>query len=111
MVGPYLSRREIVAELGSPVWDDDEKQWYVADSATLGVLGLCAVHRDAVCSFYVNPDSRRQTIGYALLHHVTSRHDVLTATATDASRDLFGYLGFVEVGTRGRFTLMRRETP
>ena len=109
LVGPLLSRREIVKELGNAVWDDDGKQWTVA-IADNEVLGICAAHQNAVCSFYVKPGNRGMTIGYALLHEcLKANQEVTSAVATDASYDLFDAAGFKETGSRGKYKLMTRE--
>ena len=42
LVGPFLSRREIVAEIGAPIWDDDGKDWFVARRGKK-VLGFAAL--------------------------------------------------------------------
>src|SRR6476660_7482873 len=112
VVGPFLSRREIVAELGQPVWDEDSKLWLVAKAGGGETLGLVAV-RDGreICSFYVTPGSRGRLVGTALLHQAVTTAGLgkeLRATATDASLELFTLFGFVETGTRGRYHLMRR---
>jgi hypothetical protein len=109
LVGPMLSRREIVAELGGPVWDDDQKRWQLAVTESGDVLAMLAVKNGEVCSFYVTPGSRGLSVGYAMLHHASRGHDgPMKATATDASRQLFLDAGFTETGQRGRFHLMRR---
>lgn len=110
LLGPLLSRREIVAELGSPVWDEDGKVWQVAVTDSGDVLGMVAL-RDGteICSFYVVPDSRGLTVGYALLYRaLRDRTDPMKATVTDASLALFSAAGFVETGQRGRYHVMRR---
>jgi L-amino acid N-acyltransferase YncA len=111
LVGPLLSRREVVAELGGPVWDDDEKIWQVAVSESGEVLGMVAARGGEICSYYVTPGSRGLSVGYALLNRMMTRHvgTSCRATATDASLPLFQQAGFKETGTRGRFHLMRKE--
>jgi hypothetical protein len=109
LVGPLLSRREIVKELGNPVWDDDGKQWTVAIAGD-DVLGICAAHKKSICSFYVKPGNRGMTIGYALLYECLKNNpDVTNAVATESSCDLFVAAGFTQTGERGRYKLMTRE--
>lgn len=110
-VGPFLSRREIVAELGSPVWDDDDKEWFVAVEENGDVQGIVGVRSTEVCSLYVTPAGRGRLIGCALLHQALTSVGAereLRATATERGRELFLLFGFAETGTRGRYYLMRR---
>lgn len=108
IVGPFLSRREIVAELGAPVWDDDGKRWWVA-VADEAVLGLVALKGREVCSFYVEPGSRGAAIGYALVRSaLAGESGDVKAVATPASRDMFESFGFRETGRRGRYHVMER---
>jgi L-amino acid N-acyltransferase YncA len=111
-VGPWLASRDVAAETGSVLWDDPGKVWSVARSHDGRTLGVAALHRDAVCSLYVEPSSRGQMVGFALLRSLVAHATgPLRATATEDSRDLFTALGFTETGTRGRYSLMRREAP
>jgi hypothetical protein len=41
VMGPFLSRREVVAAVGGPIWDEDGKTWIVARTRG-GVDGFCA---------------------------------------------------------------------
>lgn len=109
VLGPWLSRREVVDELGGPVWDDDGKEWYVAHNED-GPLGMVAVHRRTVCSLYVAPGARGQLAGTTLLVRALIDHQgELKAMATDASLPLFSSAGFREVGARGRYHRMVRK--
>lgn len=111
LLGPVLSNREVVAELGAPVWDDDAKVWFVATSKdTYELLGMVSIRGREVCSLYVLPGSRGYLIGYALLNAAVTKAGVspLRATATPAGRNLFERFGFIESGTRGRFFIMKR---
>jgi len=65
LAGPFLSRREIVKELGGPIWDEDGKLWFfamrkgkVAGFATMTVKGQINVFQEA----YVLPEYRGQGI-------------------------------------------------
>lgn len=112
ILGPLLSRREVVEDLGSPVWDEDGKQWHAAIEDTSNhVLGMVGVNGNTVASFYVRPGSRGKSIGYALLHRAIDKAErtILKATVTDAALALFEMAGFKETGRRGRFHIMNRE--
>jgi GNAT superfamily N-acetyltransferase len=108
-VGPFLSRRAIVAELGHPVWDDDDKQWIAAvseDGETFGIVGRRGAD---VCSLYVDPDRRGLLVGAALLNAAADVDEPLRATVTESAVDLFTDLGFTPTGSRGRYTTMTRK--
>lgn len=109
-LGPWLSRREIVEELGGPVWDDDDKHWIIASNENDGLLGMVAYRRGTVCSLYVTTGARGQLVGTTMVVRLILRHpDVkLKAIATDASHHLFEQCGFKETGTKGRYRLMER---
>ncbi len=109
-VGPWLASREVAAETGSVLWDDPHKVWAVARAADKRTLGVAALYQGTVCSLYVEPSSRGQMVGYSLLRFIVGKANrPLRATATDNSRPLFAALGFIEIGTRGRYTLMQQE--
>lgn len=111
LVGPFLSRREVVRELGGPMWDDDDKVWFVAITESDEVLGTVAIRKEEVCSLYVVPGSRGRLVAHALLRQCLSRsdHRPLRATATESSRALFIEASFTEVGTKGRYFKMERQ--
>jgi len=112
-MGPFLSRREVVAELGSPVWDDDGKQWLIARTSE-DVFGFVSVQPFAktvwVRSFYVVPDARQEAIGAALIQRVLDLWPAtpLKATATEASVNLVAAYGFHPTRSKGAFTTMER---
>lgn len=108
LLGPFLARRAVVREIGGPVWDDDDKTWFVARSADL-VVGFCAARptgtRTAYLSAYVLPDRRRRGVYRALWR---ARREAFPgpaqATCTAASLPLFLAHGWTVAGTRGAYT-------
>jgi GNAT superfamily N-acetyltransferase len=112
-LGPYLSRRDIVAEIGAPIWDDDGKEWFVArvgrKVAGFAALKTVGKHRSLV-SAYVLPDFRRRGIYRELvvarLAHVDN--GPLKAVATEASVPTLKWAGLKATGARGKFTVMER---
>lgn len=113
VLGPLLSRREVVSELGAPVWDDNDKKWLIAVTDLDEVLGMIAVRAGReMCSFYVTPNSRGRSVGYALLHNAIlgTNNRPLKATVTAAGLSVFNLAGFSETGKRGAFHLLSRET-
>jgi hypothetical protein len=109
LMGPYLARREIVAELGGHLWDDDDKTWFVA---TIGcrVAGFCAARPAArgvttYLSAYVLPEHRRGCVYRELW---MARREAFPgpaqATCTAASLPIFTAAGWTVTGTKGRYT-------
>lgn len=118
LLGPFLSRREIVAELGAPVWDDDEKTWFVVHikGAVAGFRAVTVKGRVATfCSAYVLPAHRRQGIYAALiadaLDYARGVADSAKATVRADAAPALKAAGFKATGTRGQFTLMERALP
>lgn len=111
LVGPFLSRREIVGELGTPVWDDDDKKWTVAQgSDDFEVYGVLSVKRNVISSLYVVPGHRGQMVATTmLLKLLQGSEKKLRAHATPVSVVLFQEVGFDIVGKRGKYTVMEWE--
>lgn len=116
LMGPFLSRRGIVKELGGPIWDDDAKTWWVALYGR-AVAGFAAARDDGHAkpvlfqSAYVLPERRRRGV-YRMLF--TARDAgyagrLARAVCTDASLPLFLAHGFVVVRRRGSYTEVRRD--
>lgn len=114
LLGPFLSRREIVAELGASVWDEDGKQWLVA-LVEGKVAGFCAWRTQGettiLCSDYVAPAHRGKRIFDRLfrerLKYIGKRK--LRATATPKGVGTFRRYGFAEVRQQGRYTVFEQE--
>lgn len=109
LMGPFLARREVIAEIGGPIWDDDDKVWFIAlvDGA---VIGFCAARpgrsgRTVYQSAYVAPDWRKQGVYRALWR---ARRDEFPgpaqAVCTAAALPFFLAHGWTVAGTRGSFT-------
>ncbi len=109
-VGPFLAKREIAGELGSAVWDDPGKLWYIAVSDG-EAIGMVAYWHKTVCSFWVAPRTRGLSVGYALLRCLMADAPVeatLSTTATDESVGLFESVGFAKTRLRGRYHVCER---
>lgn len=113
LMGPFLSRREIVAELGAPVWDDDGKEWFVAmrGKRLVGFAGLRTVgkHRSLV-SAYVLPDERKSGVYSALLEArlEAAGDSPMKAIATPGAVPALKRAGLKATGKRGSYTVMER---
>jgi GNAT superfamily N-acetyltransferase len=114
LLGPFLARREVVRDIGGPIWDDDDKMWFVAVSDG-AVVGFCAARdtgrRVTFQSAYVVPGHRRRGVYRALfaarLGHYADRP--IRAMCTAASLPMFVTHGFVKIRTRGAFTEVNRD--
>jgi hypothetical protein len=109
LIGPYLSRREVVREIGGPIWDDPGKTWWVAlrSGKVAGFAATIDLGRKVrFVSAYTIPDQRRSGIYRALL---AARLDAnqgrtIRAVATPVSLPALLAAGFVIVRSRGSYT-------
>ena len=108
-MGPRLSNREIVRELGYPVWDDPGKTWFVALDGRI-LLGFCALLPSVPVRFtsdYVLPAYRRRGI-YSRLFAArmeTAAELPCRASATQASLPMFERHGFTNRGHAGGISI------
>lgn len=114
LMGPFLSRREIVKELGFPVWDDDGKTWYVSIGDDGAVEGFAAAKSESkgtlFCSDYVLPGYRHQGVHDALMAaRLADNPGACFVTAKSASLGSYKRHGFTAVKKIGSYTRMRRE--
>jgi ribosomal protein S18 acetylase RimI-like enzyme len=115
-MGPFLARRGIVEEIGAPIWDDDEKEWFVAiEKRRFSVVGFSALTIDSgrtarIASTWVAPDYRRAGVGRRLLTlQMKAAHekaDRVKVTASSLGLALFRGAGFKITNKRGRFSVM-----
>lgn len=114
VMGPFLSRRAIVKELGSPVWDDDEKVWFVCfdpDGAVAGFSALLVGKKIHLCSAYVLPAHRKKGLYSTMIReriawckrNKTGADIVISTTATQFSFEALHKAGFSIVRQRGRY--------
>lgn len=115
-MGPFLSRRKIVSELGFPVWDEDDKAWYVAISSEEVIGFACSTKRADATVFhsdYVLPGWRGVGVYKRLIADRLS--DVqqwpVRAVATPASAPILEKYGFAVVRMRGKYSEMVNAGP
>ena len=113
-LGSFLSKRNIVKELGNSVWDDDGKIWYVAldENAVAGFVAAIDSGKSVTfCSDYVLPKHRNEGVYSALfsarLADFRCRDVVATATGMSLGRYLENR--FEESGTKGKYHVVRRR--
>jgi len=118
IMGPYLSRRDIVAETGYTIWDDEDKHWCVAMNDGQ-VAGFCAVRLTKkawiLSSAYTIPAMRRKGV-YRQLHKLrmgfirdadeTATPRKVTVTASASTADFLTREGFKPVRNKGKFTVL-----
>lgn len=111
-IGPYLSRRNVAAENGSPIWDDDGKEWFLAyhGRKLVGFAALRVVgSHSSLCSAYVLPEFRKQGVYTALVRaRLDGRDGPFKAVATPCSVLALKHAGFKANSSKGKFTVMVR---
>jgi GNAT superfamily N-acetyltransferase len=107
-MGPYLSRRPIVDELGGPIWDDDGKTWLVAVTGGQVNGFVAAAPRDGYTAYqsaYVLPPHRGRGVYRRLWQ---ARRDMFPgparAVCTPAALPTFVAAGWTITGTKGSYT-------
>lgn len=113
-MGPYLSRRAIAAEIGGPIWDDDDKTWWVVKDGSR-VVGFAAAIEEpsgtvALKSAWVHPDYRRCGIHTDLIGQRLDAYPgcPVRAVCTAAAWPQLQAHGFVVVRDKGAFREVRR---
>lgn len=109
LMGPFLSRREIAKEMGGPIWDDDNKTWFVATERG-AVAGFCALRGNVLCSAYVMPERRGKRVYDALFEarEKAAPTGPLRATVRKGAIGTLRRHGFKAGAKRGAFTTMTR---
>jgi len=114
LLGPFLSRREVVRDVGAPVWDDDGKAWVVItddDGHVAGFGAIVSQHgHNRFTSDYVLPAHRGNGLHRTLIRERLKVTEGTPAMAIATREGLRAYLaeGFAPVRERGRFTEVRR---
>lgn len=114
IMGKYLSRRDIVKEIGGNVWDDDGKVWFIALNGD-EVQGWVAVTVNksvaTYCSDYVLQAHRGSDIEGILFDARDKEYNHLEVRATVSTTALKPYLsrGFCEIRTNGQYTVIERK--
>ena len=122
VMGQFLSQREITKELGSPVWDDLGKLWWLSATNFYSPLkptihGFVAAIRlpnkkVSFCSDYVIPEFRGQGVYRELFAARLEAFPAATikATVTKSSKKEYENNGFKCIGVRGGFWSMCRSS-
>lgn len=122
LLGPYLANREVVKEVGGPVWDDPGKTWYVAiaeptDERRTGieigqVMGFCAARglagRSEFESHYLRPECDKRVLARLAKARDKDWRGPARAVVRGAAAEVLRDLGFRSIAKRGRFDVLAR---
>lgn len=110
LMGPFLARRNIENEIGYRIYDDDDKEWFVALQDDR-VVGFCYRQRRSegrylIGSCYVVEAYRNQGVFRSLFDAATEgiKGTVSMTTRSDVVRDFLLAQGFTAAQTKGSFT-------
>jgi len=112
-LGPFLSRRDIVTEIGAPIWDDDGKEWFVAKIGRK-IAGFAATRKVgkhmSLVSAYVLHEFRGQGVYASLVAaRLKALGDVhIKAVATESAAKALTNAGLTNVSSRGKFAVLER---
>lgn len=116
-MGPFLSRRPIVKELGNSIWDDDNKIWFVyMDNFHVRGFASLFIHKNRghLQSVYVLPNYRNTKIGTTILDEVIvfcreNKVERIKSTVSLAGLALHKNFGFEKMAKKGKYTKMEKE--
>lgn len=117
LLGPFLSRPEVVAAVGGSIWDYDGKTWYVDlgdDGEILGFVGAVPTNRAgtrwSVESLYVldGDDGRAQRLVSAATAHAGSPAQGIHAVVKHAVAAAYQAVGYIERSRTTRFVKLAR---
>ncbi|CAM3889172.1 hypothetical protein COLU111180_12690 [Cohnella lubricantis] len=119
LLGWFFGSREVARELGMPIYDDPNREWIVvvADKypiACSSIEFLKAKGKALMKSGWVHPNWRGKRIYNNMFdERIKIAHEAgvtkLGATVTDKSYNTHIRNGFREIGTKGRYKIMRKE--
>lgn len=114
-LGPYLARRGIEKDVGYKIYDDDNKEWFVAfvDDELAGFCYLQAIGKAGyqIGSCYVRGKYRDKGVIKRLLAEAITglTGTVQITTKSKTLQKVITDMGFVTVGQRGSFTRYGKE--
>jgi GNAT superfamily N-acetyltransferase len=99
LLGKFLSKRNIVKEIGAPVWDDDHVTWFVAIVNNVSVGFSSMIKRKNHIEFlrsYVSPEYRNQGIYNKLFGFRMERaqKDTIKIKAVASGKSINTYLRY-----------------
>jgi GNAT superfamily N-acetyltransferase len=110
IMGPIFGSRLIAREVGINIYDDDDKQWFIAEEqAGMFMAGCISVRGGLVSDCYVYPRCRRQGALRALLTFATLEPRNYRANCTAMSLGAFLEQGFKPVRVTKNFTYVEKK--
>lgn len=120
LLGPFFGSRLAAKELGTPIYDDDNRYWVVAVDANGKGIGcgsfeqLKSKSKAVMRSGWVLPEWRNNGIyddlvqcRIALIRELGVKY--IGCTITEDSKSTFARHGFREFDMRGKYHLMRKD--
>ncbi|MNQ24553.1 hypothetical protein D3C85_377490 [compost metagenome] len=109
IMGKWFGSRQAQKEIGYPIFDDADKDWYLAfDSGAL--VGFASLQGSVISDCYVLPQHRRRWVLMELLARIMIDADLpARASCTSMSLGAFLKLGFVEVSKSKNYTRVMKN--
>lgn len=115
LMGPFLANREVEKEIGYKLYDDDDKEWFVALEGNK-VIGFCYRQKKSkgnyqIGSCYVVKEHRDKGVVKRLLNKAMDglSGNVQLTTKSPVLQKVLVKAGFVELGRRGSFIRYGRQ--
>jgi GNAT superfamily N-acetyltransferase len=110
IMGPVFGSRLIAQEVGINIYDDDDKQWFIAEEqAEMFMAGCVSLRGGLISDCYVYPRCRRKGALRALLTFATLEARQYRATCTPMSLGAFIEQGFRPIRTTKNFTWVQKD--
>lgn len=105
-MGPFFGSRKAAKEIGLPMFDDEDKQWFVAFDTGMAI-GCASVRGSLISDCYVIEYFRRNGVFSEILSALLDgTNGGMTANCTDASRGAFVKAGFHPISSTKNYTRM-----
>lgn len=109
MLGPIFGSRKAAKEIGINVYDDGDKDFYIAQAGGIGIAGCLSVRGLLVSDCYVYPEWRRQGALRAMLTMATLADLKYRANCTEMSLGAFVQQGFKPLRATKNFTYVEKN--
>lgn len=109
LLGPIFGSRKVAKEIGINVYDDSDKEWFVAMDGEV-LIGLASLRGSIISDCYVRPNYRRAGIFKMLLAQVLLVPiPVFRANCTSLSLGAFLAQGFHIISKTKNFTKVEKN--
>ena len=104
LMGKWFGSRQAQKEIGYPIFDDYEKEWYLAFEDSV-LIGFASEMNSYISDCYVLPEFRRRRVLMEILTAMIRNVDLPSkAYCTQMSVGAFKKLGFVEYSKTKNYT-------